>query len=64
MNNEMKDAIFWKPGFIPVYFIVALLHFLFFYFYIRTDNFSIYLWTIFLIALGIASINYNTNRKN
>ncbi|WP_256935467.1 hypothetical protein [Staphylococcus aureus] len=39
----MKDSIFWKKAFIPVYFIVAMLVFLLFRFYIKTDNFSIYL---------------------
>ncbi|WP_436862492.1 hypothetical protein [Staphylococcus caeli] len=60
----MKDSIFWKPGFIPVYFIAALLHFSLFYFYIRTNNFSIYLLIFLLIGLGIASIIYNANPKN
>ncbi|WP_214306895.1 hypothetical protein, partial [Staphylococcus aureus] len=55
----MKDSIFWKKAFIPVYFIVAMLVFLLFRFYIKTDNFSIYLMIIFLIFLGTASIIYN-----
>ncbi|HCD4795895.1 TPA: hypothetical protein NBR70_002626 [Staphylococcus aureus] len=60
----MKDSIFWKKAFIPVYFIVAMLVFLLFRFYIKTDNFSIYLMIIFLICLGTASIiyNYKNNR--
>ncbi|HBG3047625.1 TPA: hypothetical protein KPX25_001663 [Staphylococcus aureus] len=60
----MKDSIFWKKVFIPVYFIVAMLVFLLFRFYIKIDNFSIYLMIIFLICLGTASIiyNYKTNR--
>ncbi|HEE2099293.1 TPA: hypothetical protein R6W15_002128 [Staphylococcus aureus] len=60
----MKDSIFWKKAFIPVYFIVAMLVFLLFRLYIKTDNFSIYLMSIFLICLGTASIiyNYKTNR--
>ncbi|MFG6167937.1 hypothetical protein ACF7P6_04795, partial [Staphylococcus aureus] len=42
----------------------AMLVFLLFRFYIKTDNFSIYLMSIFLICLGTASIiyNYKTNR--
>ncbi|WP_047426045.1 hypothetical protein [Staphylococcus schweitzeri] len=55
----MKDSIFWKKAFIPVYFIVAMLVFLLFMFYIKTDNFSIYLMIIFLICLGTTSIIYN-----
>ncbi|HDH6553997.1 TPA: hypothetical protein PI882_001869 [Staphylococcus aureus] len=46
----MKDSIFWKKAFIPVYFIVAMLVFLLFRFYIKTDNFSMYLMIIFLIC--------------
>ncbi|MDN8667487.1 hypothetical protein Q0N34_14490, partial [Staphylococcus aureus] len=38
----MKDSIFWQKSFIPVYFIVAFVMFLLFKFYIRTDNFSVY----------------------
>lgn len=64
----MKDSIFWKKSFIPVYFIVALLVFLLFKFYIQTDNFSVYLLVAFLVILGLASIIYNSNtnrwRKN
>ncbi|EUV90914.1 hypothetical protein O392_02725, partial [Staphylococcus aureus M0242] len=49
----MKDSIFWKKAFIPVYFIVAMLVFLLFRIYVNvTDNFSIYLMIIFLICLG------------
>ncbi|MEZ2113929.1 hypothetical protein QUC76_21065, partial [Staphylococcus aureus] len=53
-----------KKAFIPVYFIVAMLVFLLFRFYIKTDNFSMYLMIIFLICLGTASIiyNYKNNR--
>ncbi|HDE9775979.1 TPA: hypothetical protein PD853_000839 [Staphylococcus aureus] len=60
----MKDSIFWKKAFIPVYFIVAMLVFLLFRFYIKTDNFSMYLMIIFIICLGTASIiyNYKNNR--
>ncbi|HDC9182716.1 TPA: hypothetical protein O9P49_001181 [Staphylococcus aureus] len=60
----MKDSIFWKKAFIPVYFIVAMLTFLLFRFYIKTDNSSVYLMIIFLICLGTASIiyNYKNNR--
>ncbi|WP_047553814.1 hypothetical protein [Staphylococcus schweitzeri] len=60
----MKDSIFWKKSFIPVYFIVAMLAFLLFKFYIKTDNCSIYLMIIFLMCLGTASIiyNYKNNR--
>lgn len=57
----MKDSIFWKKSFIPVYFIVALLVFLLFKFYIQTDNFSVYLLVAFLVILGLASIIYNSN---
>ncbi|HDJ2894233.1 TPA: hypothetical protein PP871_001460 [Staphylococcus aureus] len=60
----MKDSIFWKKAFIPVYFIVAMLAFLLFKFYIKIDNFSIYLMIIFLMCLGTTSIiyNYKNNR--
>mgnify|MGYP007064576391 FL=1 len=64
----MKDSIFWKKSFIPVYFIVALLAFLLFKFYIQTDNFSVYLLVAFVVILGLVSIIYNSNtnrwRKN
>ncbi|HDG2489837.1 TPA: hypothetical protein PFL18_002217 [Staphylococcus aureus] len=55
----MIDSVFWKKAFIPVYFIVAI-----FRFYIKTNNFSIYLMIIFLMCLGTASIiyNYKNNR--
>ena len=56
----MKDSIFWKKSFIPVYFIVALLAFLLFKFYIQTDNLSVYLLA-FVAILGLASIIYNSN---
>ena len=55
----MKDSIFWKKSFIPVYFIVALLAFLLFKFYIQTDNFSVYLLVAFVAILGLASLLFN-----
>ncbi|BBA24766.1 TPA: hypothetical protein OV885_001982 [Staphylococcus aureus] len=60
----MKDSIFWKKAFIPVYFIVAMLVLILFRFYIKTDNFSVYLMIIFLMCFGTASIiyNYKNNR--
>ncbi|HGO3198773.1 TPA: hypothetical protein ACK0YF_000001, partial [Staphylococcus aureus] len=57
----MKDSIFWQKSFIPVYFIVAFVMFLLFKFYIRTDNFSVYVLIVFIVLLGIASIIYNYN---
>ncbi|NDQ63907.1 hypothetical protein GZ139_11450 [Staphylococcus aureus] len=55
----MKDSICWKKAFIPVYFIVAMLVLILFRFYIKTDNFSVYLMIIFLMCFGTASIIYN-----
>ncbi|MCS5071758.1 hypothetical protein L2V28_15695, partial [Staphylococcus aureus] len=40
----------------PVYFIVAFVMFLLFKFYIRTDNFSVYVLIAFIVFLGFASI--------
>ncbi|WP_245393060.1 hypothetical protein [Staphylococcus coagulans] len=58
----MKDSIFWQKSFIPVYFIVAFVMFLLFKFYIKTDNFSVYILIAFIVILGFASIIYNYNR--
>ncbi|MFM2575554.1 hypothetical protein, partial [Staphylococcus warneri] len=55
----MKDSLFWKKTFIPVYFIIALLSFILFKFYIKTDNMAVYLMIFFLFCLGIASIIIN-----
>lgn len=63
-ENEMNQSVFWKKGFIPVYFIGALLLFLLFHFYIGNDNPSIYLIIFFSIGLGIASIIHNNKKKN
>lgn len=60
----MNDSKFSSKKFIPVYFIVGILNFLLFRFYIQTDNFSVYLLTILLIVLGLASIIYNSKNKN
>ncbi|HCY8330280.1 TPA: hypothetical protein O1955_002356 [Staphylococcus aureus] len=60
----MIDSVFWKKAFIPVYFIVAMLVFLLFRFYIKTNNFSIYLMIIFLMCLGTASIIYNYKKQS
>mgnify|MGYP006886147449 FL=1 len=59
----MKDSIFWKKAFIPVYFIVAFLLFLLFKFYIQTDNFSIYILIFIVLGFGIASVIYNSKSK-
>lgn len=59
----MKDSIFWKKAFIPVYFIVAFLLFLLFKFYIQTDNFSIYILIFIVLGFGIASVIYNSRNK-
>ncbi|KPG90167.1 MULTISPECIES: hypothetical protein [Staphylococcus] len=59
----MKDSIFWKKAFIPVYFIVAFLLFLLFKFYIQTDNFSIYILIFIIASFGIASVIYNSRNK-
>ncbi|MEM5398211.1 hypothetical protein [Staphylococcus gallinarum] len=55
----MQGSIFWKKAFIPVYFIVAFLAFILFKFYIKTDNFSVYLMITLLVVLGVSSIIYN-----
>ncbi|MDM5507063.1 hypothetical protein P7853_14175, partial [Staphylococcus aureus] len=54
----MKNSILWRKSFIPVYFIVAFVMFLLFKFYIRTDNFSVYVLIAFIVILGFASIIY------
>lgn len=59
----MKDSIFWKKAFIPVYFIVAFLLFFLFKFYIQTDNFSIYILIFIIASFGIASVIYNSKSK-
>ena len=59
----MKDSIFWKKAFIPVYFIVAFLLFILFKFYIETDNFSIYILIFIIVSFGIASVIYNSKSK-
>mgnify|MGYP006920270246 FL=1 len=59
----MKDSIFWKKSFIPVYFIVAFLLFILFKFYIETDNFSIYILIFIIVSFGIASVIYNSKSK-
>ncbi|PZL54561.1 hypothetical protein [Staphylococcus aureus] len=58
----MKHSILCRKSFIPVYFIVAFVMFLLFKFYIRTDNFSVYVLIAFIVILGFASIIYNYNR--
>ncbi|HHP5386534.1 TPA: hypothetical protein ACSCV5_000075 [Staphylococcus aureus] len=58
----MKNSILWRKSFIPVYFIVAFVMFLLFKFYIRIDNFSVYVLIAFIVILGFASIIYNYNR--
>ncbi|MDM6164605.1 hypothetical protein P8A08_04885 [Staphylococcus aureus] len=50
----MKNSILWRKSFIPVYFIVAFVMFLLFKFYIRTDNFSVYVLIAFIVILGFA----------
>lgn len=62
-ESEMRQSVFWRKGFIPIYFIAALLLFLLFHFYIGASP-SIYLIMLFLIGLGIASIIYNNNKKS
>ncbi|WP_242414086.1 hypothetical protein [Staphylococcus aureus] len=57
----MKNSILWRKSFIPVYFIVAFVMFLLFKFYIRTDNFSVYVLIAFIVIF-FASIIYNYNR--
>ena len=59
----MKDSLFWKKSFIPVYFIVALLSFILFKFYIKTDNMTVYLMIFFLFCLVIASIIINAKQN-
>ncbi|MEY8561015.1 hypothetical protein AALF85_09950 [Jeotgalicoccus halotolerans] len=59
----MEKSILWKSSFIPVHFIVAFLSFVLFYFYIKTDVYSVYLLPLFLIGLGIASLIYNLKRR-
>lgn len=60
----MKDSIFWSEKFIPVYFIVGILSIILFKFYIQTDNFSVYLISILIFGIGIASIIYNNKHRN
>ena len=62
-NEEMEKSLFWKKGFIPVYFIAALLLFLLFHFYIRNVTLPIYLLIFMLIGLGVASIIYNSKKE-
>ncbi|MGP3624564.1 hypothetical protein [Staphylococcus aureus] len=54
-----KRTVIW-----PFYFYTIIRTLSLFRFYIKTDNFSIYLMIIFLICLGTASIiyNYKNNR--
>ncbi|WP_270921355.1 hypothetical protein [Staphylococcus saprophyticus] len=60
----MEQSLLWSRKFIPVYFIVAALHFIFFKMYIQTDNYSIYLMTILLVGLGIAFCIYNYRNRS
>ncbi|TQR90944.1 hypothetical protein [Staphylococcus saprophyticus] len=60
----MEQSLLWSRKFIPVYFIVAALHFIFFKMYIQTDNYSIYLMTILLVGLCIASCIYNYRNRS
>lgn len=59
----MKNSLFWSKNFIPVYFIVAFLAFLLFRFYIKTDNFSVYLLILLCVGMGFASLIYNYKHK-
>ncbi|WP_242450011.1 hypothetical protein [Staphylococcus pseudintermedius] len=59
----MKNLLFWSKNFIPVYFIVAFLAFLLFRFYIKTDNYSVYLLILLCLGMGIASLVYNYKNK-
>lgn len=60
----MKNSIFWSKGFIPVYFIIAVIHFVVFKVIIDTNNYSIYIFTLILLGLGIASILYNNKSED
>ena len=62
-NEEMEKSLFWKKGFIPVYFIAALLLFLLFHFYIQNVTLPIYLLIFMLIGSGVASIIYNSKKE-
>lgn len=64
MGDPKKDSILWSKKFIPVYFIAALLLFLLFKFYIKTDINSISILLLFLVGLGIASIVYNSKGRS
>ncbi|WP_416350070.1 hypothetical protein [Mammaliicoccus lentus] len=55
----MEISILWKVNVIPVYFIVAFLSFSLFYFYIKTDVYSVYLLPLIITGIGIASLIYN-----
>lgn len=59
----MHNSILWSKGFIPVYFVAALLHFILFKIYIQPEGDAIYLQTLMLVGLGIASLLYNYNRQ-
>ncbi|WP_256084025.1 hypothetical protein [Staphylococcus aureus] len=41
---------------------ILLIYYLSLQFYIRTDNFSVYVLIAFIVILGFASIIYNYNR--
>ncbi|WP_414053133.1 hypothetical protein [Macrococcus animalis] len=59
----MEHSILWKPRFIPIYFIVALLTFILFFVIIKTDNWIVILIPLFNILIGITSIIYNKNKQ-
>ncbi len=59
----MENSILWFKNFIPVYFIVALLSFLLFNNYIQANTLSTLLIILPVTGVGIASIIYNSKRK-
>ena len=59
----MENSILWKASFIPIHFTVAFLSFALFYFYIKTDVYSVYLLPLLLVGLGITSLIYNSKKQ-
>lgn len=59
----MENSILWSKGFIPVYFVVALLSFLLFNNYIQANILSTLLIVLPVTGVGIASILYHSNKN-
>lgn len=59
----MEKSIFWNKKFIPIYFIVGILYFLFLKLYVKTSNNIGYFPAIVCILIGFSSIIYNLSNK-